>query len=126
MAISAKGSIQKGQRTFNRLRLGLPASLILTHERIPCTLENISSTGACVRVGRPLAKDSTVVLCFHLLRIYAVVIWSRAGLCGLRFECPVEREDMRGFLWIVQNPEEYQRICREELFEDVATGFGRQ
>jgi hypothetical protein len=124
MALSARQTIQQGQRSFNRLRLSVPASLILTHERSPCILENISSTGACIRVERPIAKGSTAVLCFHLLRIYAVVIWSRDKLCGLRFESPVEREDMQGFLWIVQNREEYERICREELLEDAGTGFG--
>lgn len=107
------------------MRLGLPASLILTHERCGCTLENVSSTGACIRVEQPLAKGATAILCFHLLRIYAVVMWSRGDLCGLRFEQAVEPDDMQGFLWIVQNREEYQRICREDLAEDMATGFGR-
>ena len=126
MGLAARSTIQKGQRTFNRLRLGLPASLILTHERSPCTLENISSTGACVRVERPLIKGSTAILCFHLLRIYSVVMWSRETLSGLRFEAPLETEDMQGFLWIIQNREEYDRICREELFEDTSTGFGHR
>ncbi len=125
MGLVAKSSLQQGQRSFNRLRLGLPASLILTHERSACTLENISSTGACIRVESPIAKGSTAVLCFHLLRLYAVVMWSRGELCGLRFESPVEREDMQGFLWIVQNREEYDRICREDLLEAASTGFGR-
>jgi hypothetical protein len=124
MGLAARTTIQKGQRTFNRLRLGVPASLILTHERSGCTLENISSTGACLRVPRPIAKGGTAILCFHLLKLYGVVMWSRDHLCGLRFETPLEREDMQGFLWIVQNREEYDRICREELLEDAGTGFG--
>ena len=124
MAPTVKSAVQQGQRSLNRLRLGLPASLILTHERRACTLENVSSSGACVRVGRSVAKGNTAVLCFHLLRIYTVVIWSRDTLCGLRFETPLELEDMQGFLWITQNREEYERICLEELVEDLGTGFG--
>ena len=124
MALTAKSAVQLGQRTMNRLKLGLPASLILTYERRACTLENVSSTGACVRVGQPVAKGNTAVLCFHLLRIYAVIKWSRNSLCGLRFEPPLDLEEMQGFLWITQNREEYERICLEELAEDMATGFG--
>ena len=126
MGLAARSIVQKGQRTFNRLRLGLPASMMLTHERGPCTLENVSSTGACVRYDKNLPKGSTAILCFHLLRIYSVVMWSRDGLIGLRFESPLELEDMQGFLWIVENREEYDRICREELFEDASTGYGNR
>ncbi len=122
---NAKTAIQQGQRTYNRLRLGLPASMVLTHERRYCTLENISSTGACVRTESAIAKGRTTILCFHLLRIFSVVIWSRDTLQGLRFESPLESEDMQGFLWIVQNRAEYDRVCREELIGDMATGFGR-
>ena len=124
MALTARSAVQQGQRSLNRLRLGLSASLILTHERRACTIENVSSSGACLRVEQPVAKGKTAVLCFHLLRIYAVVIWSRDTLCGLRFETPLNLEDMQGFLWITQNREEYERICREELVEDLATSFG--
>lgn len=126
MGLAARSTVQKGHRTFNRLRLKVRASLILTHERTACTIENISSTGACIRLAHPVAKGSTAILCFHLLRLYAVVMWSRDSLCGLRFEHPVEQEDMQGFLWIVQNRAEYERICREELLEDAGTGFGNR
>ena len=65
------------------------------------------------------------MLCFHLLRSYAQVWWSRDTLFGLRFDKSLEFEDLQGFLWITQNREEYERICREELFKDASTGFGR-
>ncbi len=88
-------------------------------------LENISATGACIRTERPIPKGTTVVICFHLLRIYAAVKWSRESLCGLHFDKPLEQEDMHGFLWLTQNREEYERICQEELLEDASIGFGR-
>jgi hypothetical protein len=121
----ARSMVHQGHRSFNRLRLGLPASLVLTHERRSCVLENISAAGACVRCEEPVPKGTTTVLCFHLLRAYAIAIWSRENLCGLRFDKLLELEDMQGFLWITQNREEYERICREELLKDSSTGFGR-
>lgn len=118
-------TIQQGHRSFNRLRLGLPASLITTHERRSCVLENISATGACIRVEQPIPKGATVVVCFHLLRIYGFVKWTRQSLCGLHFDKPLEQEDMHGFLWLTQNQVEYERICAEELLNSASTGFGR-
>lgn len=125
MAQAARLTLQQGHRTFNRVRLGVPAALILTHERQPCVLENVSATGACIRCAQPVAKGATAVLSFHQLRIYASVTWSREGLCGLRFEKQLDMEDMQGFFWITQNRAEYERICREDLIEDAATGYGR-
>ena len=125
MIHKARSTVQQGHRSFNRLRLGLPASLILTHERRPCVLENISATGACIRGEQPIPKGTTVILCFHLLRIYSAVKWTRESFCGLHFDKPLEPEDMQGFLWITQNQEEYERVCREELLEGAYTGFGR-
>ena len=124
MGLMANSSVPHGQRSLNRLRLGLPASLILTHVRRHCVLDNISATGACVRVEQAIAKGLTAILCFHELRIYCTVAWSRDASCGLRFESRLDQEDMQGLLWITQNREEYERICREMGAEDWATGFG--
>jgi hypothetical protein len=115
MGLKAKTTVPHGQRAFNRLRLGLPASLILHHEQVPCVLKDISATGACVQLAQSITEGGTVVLCFHLLRLPAAVMWSRDTLHGLHFESRLEREDLQGFLWIVQNRAEYERICNDEL-----------
>ena len=94
------------------------------HETRECLLDNVSASGARVRLEAPLDKGRTVMLGFHELRVYGTVSWCRNGECGIRFDSKIEQEDMEGFLWITRNPEEYQRICRESSVHDWSLGIG--
>ena len=102
-----------GHRNANRLRLGVPAQLQLTHETRTCLLDDISKSGARLRIERPLATRQTAVLSFHELKFYATVMWCKGSTCGLRFDQPLDLEDMQGMLWITENRELYARICNE-------------
>ena len=102
-----------GQRSLNRLRLGAPAQLQLTHETRSCLLDDISSSGARLRIKRPLAPRQTAILTFHELKIYATVMWCRGAECGIMFDQPLDLEDMQGMLWITENRVLYDRICNE-------------
>lgn len=53
-----------GKRHFNRLRLGVPAALVLPHGTVDCLIDDISCTGARLRIDRTLASDQAVVLSF--------------------------------------------------------------
>jgi PilZ domain len=113
-----------GSRYFNRLRLGAPASLVLTHETRACLIDDISRTGTRLRVAPPLVKHQSLVLAFHELRVFATVMWLGDGECGLLFDEPLDLEDMQGMLWITENREMYERICREENAMDWADRLG--
>ena len=77
-----------------------------------------------MRVIEPLAKGRTAIISFHELRIYCSVMWSRNDECGLRFENEMPKEDMQGFLWIIQNRAQYDRICLESRAADWFAGLG--
>ncbi|MEQ1519152.1 MAG: hypothetical protein ABL931_21965, partial [Usitatibacteraceae bacterium] len=81
-------------------------------------------TGARLRIDRPLAKGRTAVLVVHELRVFSSVVWSDHGECGLRFEQPLELEDMQGMLWITENRDLYERICRQGHALEWAEGIG--
>jgi hypothetical protein len=102
-----------GHRGANRLRLGVPAQLQLTHETRKCLLDDVSASGARLRIEHPLAPHQIAILTFHELKLYATVMWSKGGTCGIKFEQPLELEDMQGMLWITENRELYERICNE-------------
>ena len=110
------------QRHFNRLRLGVPARLHLTHEACDCLLDDISSSGARLRIERPIGTGTTALLRFHELKVYATVMWCRNGECGLRFDQALPLEDMQGMLWITENRELYARICSQA--QDWSDGIG--
>ncbi len=86
MLRSAASLRPQGNRHGNRLRLGVPAGLVLTHKTRRCLIDNISASGARIRIEEPLARGRTAMLCFHELRLYGTVMWSRSGECGVRFE----------------------------------------
>jgi PilZ domain len=113
-----------GNRMGNRLRLGVPAGLVLTHQTRRCLIDDISATGMRIRVTEPLAKGRSAILCFHQLRLYCTVIWYRGGECGMRFDKRLPQEDMEGFLWITRNPKAYRRICQESGAHDWSAGIG--
>lgn len=117
MTFQAQHSQRHGNRRFNRLRLGVPAILALTHGKIDCLIDDISATGARLRLARPLAAGTATMLVFHQLEAFGAVVWSRDGECALRFDRPLDPEDMQGMLWITENRELYERICRDELIE---------
>ena len=113
MGMHALPRLASGHRGANRLRLGVPAQLQLTHEVRSCLLDDISKSGARLRITQPLAPHQTAVLSFHELKLYATVMWCKGAECGIRFEQPIELEDMQGMLWITENRELYERICNE-------------
>lgn len=124
MGLHAHPRPAPGNRIFNRLRLGAAASLVLTHETCACLLDDISLTGARLRVERMLPKGRTALLVFHELRVFSSVVWSDHGECGLRFDTPLELEDMQGMLWITENRNLYERICREGHALEWTEGIG--
>ena len=100
-----------GHRGFNRLALGVLAQLQLTHELRQCLIDDISTTGARLRIDRPLAPRQSAVLSFHELKLFTTVMWCKGPESGVRFETPLDLEHMQGMLWITENRELYTRIC---------------
>jgi hypothetical protein len=117
-------TIQPGKRIGNRLRLGVPAGFVMTHETRRCLLDDISPDGARLRMDKPLELGRAGIICFHRLRLFCSVVWRRNGECGVRFDSKVPVEDMEGFLWIVRNPKAYKRLCEESLANDWSQGIG--
>lgn len=102
----------------------MSAALVLTHGNQTCLIDDISTSGARLRVAVALAAGTTAILTFHELRIYACVVWCKKGEVGLRFDRRLPPEDMEGMLWITENRELYQRLCLESRAEEWTAGFG--
>lgn len=124
MGIQRPRSGSTGSRHFNRLRLGVPATLVLTCGNRPCLIDDISCTGTRLRSETALTAGETAVLSFHELRLFATVRWARGRECGLHFDRPLDLEDMRGMLWITKNRALYDRMCAAGHAMDWADGIG--
>lgn len=123
MSLNAIPGNRRGSRYFNRLRLGVPASLVLTHLTRSCLIDDISCTGARLRVKQPLAPRQSAMLSFHELQLFATVMWCRGPECGLQFASPLDPEDMQGMLWIKENRALYERICQTGHALDWSEGL---
>lgn len=121
---NARQPVVTGKRFANRLRLGVPAGLLLTHRTHRCLIEDISASGALLRVSEPIPAGRTAMLQFHLLKLYVTIKWCRGGRCGVQFEQKLDAEDMEGFLWIVRHPKAYARFCSESGGRDWSMGLG--
>jgi PilZ domain len=120
MGLGKISTLWQGNRSLNRLRLNAPASLEMANGTISCTIIDISATGARVKLAHPVIKGTGAILVFHALELYTSVMWCRSCECGLRFEFKLPQEDMKGMLWITQNRDEYEKMCRRKGKPDLA------
>lgn len=106
--IFGKANGMQGQRALNRLKLGIPAVLVLAHGRISCVLENVSASGARVRCDSTISSGQSAELLFDRHRMFSTVTWARGGAAGLTFAGQLAPDEMRRLLWIVENRQQWE------------------
>jgi hypothetical protein len=100
--------VAQGNRSFRRLALGVPAVLVLPHGHQPCTLDDVSASGARVSSDVLLRKDSVVEVRFDRHRLFGTVSWVRGARAGIRFDRPLDMTEMRRLLWVHENREAWE------------------
>jgi hypothetical protein len=101
--IFGNAQVAQGKRSFTRLRLNVPATLVLPHGRHACTIDNVSVSGARVRCDVPLRVGNSLELRFDRHCMFATVSWTRGIQAGLAFSDYLDQDAMRRLLWIVEN-----------------------
>ena len=81
-----------GRRANARLRLHVPAELVLTDGNARCLLDDISRTGAHVTVPRTVFRGSDAVLRCGGLECFGEIVWVSGNHCGLLFDRPLAQE----------------------------------
>ena len=119
---SAIKPVAQGQRTYNRLRLVMPGELELTGGTQGCFIDNVSSSGARIRVAQPLQRGCPAVLHLAERRAFATVVWVHGNQCGLRFDKNLPLEEMQRLLWITQNREQYDRERQLQAAKEWSVG----
>lgn len=76
-----------GRRADARVRLHLPARLVLLSGTQQCILEDLSVTGAAIipQNGLPEEGLSAILMCEHI-EAFGLIRWARHGRCGLMFD----------------------------------------
>ncbi|MBA4354441.1 MAG: PilZ domain-containing protein [Novosphingobium sp.] len=85
--VSNNGGTTPHRRAEARLRLHIPARLILLTGVQHCMLEDLSVTGAALipQDGLPHVGVSGIVQC-ESLEAFGTIRWARYGRCGVMFE----------------------------------------
>ncbi|HQS70723.1 MAG: hypothetical protein B7Y36_12020 [Novosphingobium sp. 28-62-57] len=80
-------SVVPGRRGDARVRLHLPARLVLLSGTQQCILEDLSVTGAAIIPQGPLPAPgaSAILMCEHI-EGFGMIRWARHGRCGLMFD----------------------------------------
>jgi len=63
-------------------------------ERHPALLSNISETGAKLRAKAAPARGTELFLQVGTLDVYALVVWKRGEVCGIRFDRAIRAWDV--------------------------------
>ena len=84
-----------GRREAARVRLALPAKVILVTGHEHCQLDDLSETGARITLGReaPPAGHSAVLM-VDGIEAFGAVVWRRGGQFGLCFDQPMPKSDV--------------------------------
>ncbi|QEA15872.1 PilZ domain-containing protein [Novosphingobium ginsenosidimutans] len=81
-----------GRRASSRLRVRLPAELIMLDGQGPAVIENISATGARISSKFVLRPGASCILRLAGLELFADVAWCAQGFIGLMFEEPLAQD----------------------------------
>ncbi|MDT0508836.1 PilZ domain-containing protein [Novosphingobium sp. MMS21-SN21R] len=80
-------TVRPGRRAESRVRLHIPARLILLTGVVNCMLEDLSVTGAAlIPQGELPPVDASGILQCEGLEVFGVIRWARYGRCGMLFD----------------------------------------
>ena len=85
-ALTASSALT-GRRAAPRVRLFVPADIILLRGTEACVLEDLSQHGARVKLATPSPRPGAgVVLQVHSLDVFGTVVWEHGQRFGLVFD----------------------------------------
>ncbi|MEI6642620.1 MAG: PilZ domain-containing protein [Novosphingobium sp.] len=84
-----------GRRAMPRVRLCIPAQVLLLQGLQNCQLDDLSQTGASVTLAARMPEPGAgVVLKAKGLDIFGTVVWSEGARFGIAFEEPLPLHDV--------------------------------
>ena len=106
---------QIGRRVSQRHRLDISARFIGEGDNLRVQMEDISASGACVRLMHP-QKLADGRLCWLNFAVYVRVVWNDGIRCGLAFDEPLAEDCLKqtvefGQLAIKDNSDKFLRLA---------------
>lgn len=105
-------ALPEGRRIDSRLRLHLPAKLILVGRTVPCVLQDISHSGARLVVEEvPAVGEFGQIQCTVLDRWFDTV-WCAGHRVGIAFDEPIPFETL---VFLRQYNDSFPQMQRSEI-----------
>ena len=101
--------IDAGKRYFSRARLNLPARLVTFNGTTPCTLIDLSRSGAKLGSGECPKAGSMVVVEGLPLELFGSVRWAVRGFFGLAFDAPLPLDRVVSLRYYADDEAERQK-----------------
>ena len=115
----------RGRRTNSRLRLGIPARLVLISGHSECLINDISACGARISVTELPRSGSSVILRFLRFEVFCEVTWARSGHCGLSFADRLSAESLAELRGLADSYADYGRAALARNTHDWVMGRTR-
>lgn len=115
----------RGRRSYARLRLGIPARLILISGNCECLLKDISARGARISLAELPRCGSSALLRIGQFEVFSEVKWVRNGHCGLLLADPLSDENLRELRGIADSYPDYDRAAQARRTHDWVMGNNR-
>ncbi len=112
--------VPPGRRANARVRLHIPARLILLTGVQHCILEDLSVSGAALipQESLPVVGTSAILQC-EGIEAFGNIQWSRYGRCGVRFDEPLSLANVISLRHVADGYEDNER----ERFRDSARAW---
>lgn len=112
-----------GRRGNSRLRLHVPALLVLVDGRARCLLDDISRTGARLAIARPVIVGEDAVLRCGAIECFGRIVWAEADACGLEFDEPLDKATLLGMREVGDHIAEAEIEQRRRMAREWVAGL---
>lgn len=112
-----------GRRSAARVRLNIPAKVLLLSGQENCLLDNLSETGARVAVNCvPPRPGSGAVLMMQNFEAFGIVVWSAKERFGIAFETPLSLDVVVRIRDFADHYSAYEQKQRERMARSFVQG----
>jgi hypothetical protein len=114
-----------GRRGQARLRLHLPAELIVLDGTFQCTVRDLSQGGARLALSRPPRLGAEGFLRCLGLETFGTIVWQRSELCGMEFDEVLNEDMVLAARRLTERYPDVERARQQEAIADWVSGRSR-
>jgi hypothetical protein len=116
-----------GRRASPRVRLCIPAQVLLIQGLENCLLDDLSQAGARVTIAAKLPSPGAgVILRAKGLEVFGTVVWAQGARFGLQFEEPLALHDVVNVRHFADAYVDHERAIQRRNARNFVQGWPRQ